>query len=140
MREGGQTVFEVRDYMYTRLDKQHRDFVGPEPQPAAQPADRPADVGDADVGDDDEPLDEPEAEYGRREASDLAAEPAVRRLALQQPADLGELLRHQLEHVVEREDAEEPAVEADHRQAAKPTCPHVAEGRFDTVVLAGRRG
>jgi hypothetical protein len=62
MREGGQTVFEVRDYMYTRLDKQQRDFVGPEPQPAAQPADRPADVGDADVGGDDEPLDEPEAE------------------------------------------------------------------------------
>ena len=28
MREGGPTVFEVRDYMYTRLDKQQRDFVG----------------------------------------------------------------------------------------------------------------
>jgi hypothetical protein len=30
MREGGPTVFEIRDYMYTRLDKQQRDFVGPE--------------------------------------------------------------------------------------------------------------
>jgi len=26
MREGGPTVFETRDYMYTRLDKQARDF------------------------------------------------------------------------------------------------------------------
>jgi hypothetical protein len=31
VREGGSTVFEVRDYMYTRLDKQLRDFIGPEP-------------------------------------------------------------------------------------------------------------
>ncbi len=37
MREGGPTVFEVRDYMYTRLDKQAADFRGPEapPPPAA---------------------------------------------------------------------------------------------------------
>jgi hypothetical protein len=26
MRDGGGTVFETRDYMYTRLDKQQRDF------------------------------------------------------------------------------------------------------------------
>jgi hypothetical protein len=26
MREGGPSVFETRDYMYTRLDKQARDF------------------------------------------------------------------------------------------------------------------
>jgi hypothetical protein len=49
VREGGPTVFEVRDYMYTRLDKQHRDFVGPEAPPAAAPAedeheDEPADM------------------------------------------------------------------------------------------------
>ncbi|MCW5893555.1 MAG: DUF4340 domain-containing protein [bacterium] len=30
MREGGPTVFAVRDYMYTRLDKQAADFRGPE--------------------------------------------------------------------------------------------------------------
>ncbi|MFN8544018.1 MAG: DUF4340 domain-containing protein [Candidatus Binatia bacterium] len=28
MREGGPTVFEVRDYMYTRLDKRASDFLG----------------------------------------------------------------------------------------------------------------
>ena len=42
VREGGPTVFEVRDYMFTRLDKQQRDFVGPEttttmPAPGAPP-------------------------------------------------------------------------------------------------------
>ncbi len=37
MREGGPTVFEIRDYMYTRLDKQQRDFVGPEEPPATAP-------------------------------------------------------------------------------------------------------
>jgi len=37
MREGGPTVFEVRDYMYTRLDKQQRDFVGPEEPPSTAP-------------------------------------------------------------------------------------------------------
>lgn len=37
MREGATTVFEVRDYMYTRLDKQQRDFLGPEPAPAPAP-------------------------------------------------------------------------------------------------------
>ena len=37
MREGGPTVFEVRDYMYTRLDKQQRDFVGPEAPPETAP-------------------------------------------------------------------------------------------------------
>ena len=37
MREGGPTVFEIRDYMYTRLDKQQRDFVGPEEPPPTAP-------------------------------------------------------------------------------------------------------
>ena len=37
VREGGTTVFEVRDYMYTRLDKQLRDFVGPETPTATKP-------------------------------------------------------------------------------------------------------
>jgi hypothetical protein len=35
-REGGTTVFEVRDYMFTRLDKQPRDFT--ESVPAPSPA------------------------------------------------------------------------------------------------------
>ena len=43
VREGGPTVFEVRDYMYTRLDKQQRDFVGPEAPPAPEPADEDVD-------------------------------------------------------------------------------------------------
>lgn len=30
MREGAGTTYEVRDYMYARLDKQQSDFVGPE--------------------------------------------------------------------------------------------------------------
>jgi hypothetical protein len=47
VREGGPTVFEIRDYMYTRLDKQQRDFVGPEeppptaPTPGGQPESEP---------------------------------------------------------------------------------------------------
>ena len=60
VREGGTTVFEVRDYMYTRLDKQLRDFVGPETPTATKP---PADddvppQDDAPPPGDDEPLDE----------------------------------------------------------------------------------
>jgi hypothetical protein len=46
MREGGPTVFEVRDYMYTRLDKQQRDFVGVETPPTTVPSaagDEPSD-------------------------------------------------------------------------------------------------
>ncbi len=39
MRDGGPTIFEVRDYMFTRLDKQQRDFVGPETPPAPPPDD-----------------------------------------------------------------------------------------------------
>ncbi len=57
MREGGQTVFEVRDYMYTRLDKQQRDFVGPEPAPAVVKPDAPGEPGD-----DDDLLDDPAEE------------------------------------------------------------------------------
>jgi hypothetical protein len=46
MREGGPTVFEVRDYMYTRLDKQAADFRGPESAaPAAENGDGPGGAG-----------------------------------------------------------------------------------------------
>jgi hypothetical protein len=45
MREGGPTVFETRDYMYTRLDKQARDFE--------QAAGAPAAAGAGDEADDD---------------------------------------------------------------------------------------
>jgi hypothetical protein len=38
VREGGPTVFEVRDYMYTRLDKQQRDFAGVEAPPTTVPS------------------------------------------------------------------------------------------------------
>jgi hypothetical protein len=64
MRDGGPTVFETRDYMYTRLDKQARDFeqsTTPTTAPAAgvaPPAGPPpgddADAEDAPAGDDDE--------------------------------------------------------------------------------------
>jgi hypothetical protein len=64
MQDGGPTVFETRDYMYTRLDKQSRDFeqsttptTAPAPG-AAPPAgvlpDVDADAEDAPAGDDDE--------------------------------------------------------------------------------------
>jgi hypothetical protein len=52
VRENGPAVFEVRDYMYTRLDKQQRDFVGPEAPPATPPPD--------DGAADDEPLEDEE--------------------------------------------------------------------------------
>ncbi len=38
MREGGPTVFEVRDYMFNRLDKKGPEFVGPDTAPPAVPA------------------------------------------------------------------------------------------------------
>ena len=60
VREGGTTVFEVRDYMYTRLDKQLRDFVGPETPPATRPPagdDAPL-QDEAPPPGDDEPLEE----------------------------------------------------------------------------------
>jgi hypothetical protein len=51
VRDGGPTVFEVRDYQYTRLDKQQRDFVGPEAPPTAPPpAAAGEDQGDEDMG------------------------------------------------------------------------------------------
>jgi hypothetical protein len=64
MRDGGPTVFETRDYMYTRLDKQARDFeqsttpttappAGVAP-PAPVPPGEDADDEDAPAGDDDE--------------------------------------------------------------------------------------
>jgi hypothetical protein len=55
MREGGPTVFEVRDYMYTRLDKQQRDFVGVEAPPSTvAPAPGPAGEMGEDEGANDE--------------------------------------------------------------------------------------
>lgn len=55
MRDGGQTVFETRDYMYTRLDKQARDFeqsTTPTTAPSApagnEPDDEPEGEGDED--------------------------------------------------------------------------------------------
>jgi hypothetical protein len=56
VREGGPTVFEVRDYMYTRLDKQQRDFVGVEPPPTTVPSA----AGMPDDGDELPDEDEPE--------------------------------------------------------------------------------
>jgi uncharacterized protein DUF4340 len=59
MRAGGDTVFEARDYMYARLDKQPKDFVetaeagrSTTTVPAAPPADEPA--GDDDAGADED--------------------------------------------------------------------------------------
>jgi len=56
MREGGPTVFEVRDYMYTRLDKQQRDFEGTETA-TTLPA-PPAGAGNIPDGEDGGPDDE----------------------------------------------------------------------------------
>jgi hypothetical protein len=62
MREGGPTVFETRDYMYTRLDKQARDFEqGTTPTTVAPPAAAPGgqmimpppDAGGDDLGGED---------------------------------------------------------------------------------------
>ncbi len=55
MREGGPTVFETRDYMYTRLDKQARDFEQSTTPTTAPPAavQQPAAPGaDTDADDD----------------------------------------------------------------------------------------
>ncbi len=38
MREGGPTIFEIRDYMYHRLDKQQGDFVGVDAPPTTVPS------------------------------------------------------------------------------------------------------
>lgn len=61
MREGGQTVFEVRDYMYTRLDKQRADLTATPGE--AGGANAPADTPPADedeVGADEPAEDEEE--------------------------------------------------------------------------------
>lgn len=63
VREGGPTVFEVRDYIYTRLDKQQRDFVGVEAPPTTVPsaAGMPQGMPDGmhgDMGDDEPPSDQ----------------------------------------------------------------------------------
>jgi Domain of unknown function (DUF4340) len=67
VQEGGPTVFEVRDYMFTRLDKQQRDFVGVEAPPTTVPSaagmpDMPDDEmhGGMPGAGDDEPSDEDE--------------------------------------------------------------------------------
>ncbi len=62
MQSGAPTVFEARDYMFTRLDKQHRDFeegAAPAPAPTVAPgaATAPAPVAPPD---DDEPADDGE--------------------------------------------------------------------------------
>lgn len=57
MREGGSTVFETRDYMYTRLDKQARDF-----EQGATPTTLPGAAADGDEADADLELDEADAE------------------------------------------------------------------------------
>lgn len=60
MREGGPTVFETRDYMYTRLDKQARDFDATvttttiAPPPGAAPDGGMPPLGDDEGGDEDE--------------------------------------------------------------------------------------
>jgi hypothetical protein len=59
MREGGPTVFETRDYMFTRLDKQARDFDATTTPsttlaPAAGPPDAGAPPDDSDDGGGDE--------------------------------------------------------------------------------------
>ena len=54
MREGGPTAFEVRDYMYTRLDKQQRDFAGPETAPETAPPPAAGGDEDHDMGGEDE--------------------------------------------------------------------------------------
>jgi hypothetical protein len=57
MRAGAETVFEVRDYMYTRLDKRERDFVTDPTAPGAsapraEESDDAEDLEDEDLGDD----------------------------------------------------------------------------------------
>jgi len=57
MREGGPSVFETRDYMYTRLDKQVRDFeqgTTTTTIAAAPGGPAPADEGDDEPGGEDE--------------------------------------------------------------------------------------
>lgn len=54
LREGAQTAYEVRDYMFTRLDKKPTDFIndGSAP-PAAAPVPEDEDHGDMGAADDD---------------------------------------------------------------------------------------
>ena len=49
-RDGGTTVFEVRDYMFTRLDKQPRDFTESAPAPGAAVSPPPSAPTDMDDG------------------------------------------------------------------------------------------
>jgi hypothetical protein len=58
MTQGGQTVFRVRDYLYTRLDKQPQDFVE-KPKATAAPGTPNAQVSGADEAGDEAAEDEP---------------------------------------------------------------------------------
>src|SRR5262249_20283893 len=71
-------------------------------------------------------------------ASALPADPAVRCLALEELSDLRQLPGDDLQDVVDREDAEQSTVTANHRKPAEPTGPHVAERRLDRFVLTDR--
>ncbi len=60
-RAGGDTVYEARDYMYNRLDKQPKDFVvadtPPTPAAGTPPPNAPPPAAEAPAPDDDEPED-----------------------------------------------------------------------------------
>jgi len=63
MRAGAETVFEARDYMYTRLDKQPSDFAEAE-APAAGASDKPATTAPPPPAADDAGEEEPPADAG----------------------------------------------------------------------------
>jgi hypothetical protein len=62
MRAGGQTVYEARDYMYTRLDKQQDDFVEPPAGATTTTLEGDEDAGPADEVPGDDAEDEFEEE------------------------------------------------------------------------------
>jgi hypothetical protein len=66
MTQGGQTVFLVRDYLFTRLDKQGRDFVE-KPKATAAPGTPNAQVGSADEAGDETAKEEPAGADQREE-------------------------------------------------------------------------
>jgi hypothetical protein len=59
MAQGGATIFLVRDYLFTRLDKRPQDFVAKPPAPAVGPGTPAVQAGDND-DDDENGEDEPE--------------------------------------------------------------------------------
>lgn len=66
MREGGDAVFRIRDYLYSHLDKKRVDLVEAEPAPEAKPGEEDADdEGKVDAGDaEDDAARESAAEVG----------------------------------------------------------------------------